>query len=207
MRFSYRTKKGYIPTNSGKVNQDTFIITPNINGKTWQHFFAVCDGHGPLGHHVSGYIKNHLSGCVSSLKTLEKHPRESLSKAFEQCYEKMLRECNVDLNYSGSTIISCYLNQNKLYCANVGDSRAIVGKCHGKQWKAMPLSTDHKPSLEKEADRIRRMKGRVEPFKDEMGEPLGPLRVWVQHDNVPGLAMTRSFGDLVGASVGVSPIP
>jgi len=27
------------------------------------------------------------------------------------------------------------------------------------------------------------------------------------NDNVPGLAMTRSFGDLVGASVGVSPIP
>ena len=70
MRFSYRTKKGYIPTNSGKVNQDTFIITPNINGKTWQHFFAVCDGHGPLGHHVSGFIKSHLSSCVSSLKTL-----------------------------------------------------------------------------------------------------------------------------------------
>ena len=31
--------------------------------------------------------------------------------------------------------------------------------------------------------------------------------MWVQGDNVPGLAMTRSFGDLVGASVGVSPIP
>jgi hypothetical protein len=29
----------------------------------------------------------------------------------------------------------------------------------------------------------------------------------VQNDNVPGLAMTRSFGDLVAASVGVSPIP
>ena len=29
----------------------------------------------------------------------------------------------------------------------------------------------------------------------------------MQGDNVPGLAMTRSFGDLVGASVGVSPIP
>ena len=40
-----------------------------------------------------------------------------------------------------------------------------------------------------------------------MGEPLGPLRVWVHNENAPGLAMTRSFGDLVGASVGVSPIP
>ena len=78
----------------------------------------------------------------------------------------MLRESNIDLNYSGSTIISCYLNQNKLYCANVGDSRAIVGKCRDNKWKAVPLSVDHKPSLEKEAERIKRMKGRVEPFKD-----------------------------------------
>jgi hypothetical protein len=51
------------------------------------------------------------------------------------------------------------------------------------------------------------MKGRIEPFKDQSGEAIGPLRVWVQNDNVPGLAMTRSFGDIVAASVGVSPIP
>jgi serine/threonine protein phosphatase PrpC len=70
MRFSYRTKKGYIPTNSGKVNQDAFIINPNINSKTWQHLFAVCDGHGPLGHHVSGYIKNTLPACLANVKNL-----------------------------------------------------------------------------------------------------------------------------------------
>jgi hypothetical protein len=70
MRFSYRTKKGYIPSNSGKVNQDSFIISPNINSKTWQHFFSVCDGHGPLGHQVSGFIKNTLPHCISNLKMM-----------------------------------------------------------------------------------------------------------------------------------------
>lgn len=34
-------------------------------------------------------------------------------------------------------------------------------------------------------------------------EPLGPPRVWLRDVNVPGLCMTRSFGDLVAASVGV----
>lgn len=112
------------------------------------------------------------------------------------------------MSFSGSTVISCYLQQNKLYCANVGDSRAILGR-HKKSsiWETIALSIDHKPNLEKEAERIRKMKGRVEAYKDEYGEAIGPLRVWVLHDNVPGLAMTRSFGDLVGASVGVSPIP
>lgn len=34
-------------------------------------------------------------------------------------------------------------------------------------------------------------------------EPLGPPRVWLREVNVPGLCMTRSFGDYVAASVGV----
>jgi hypothetical protein len=34
-------------------------------------------------------------------------------------------------------------------------------------------------------------------------EPLGPPRVWLREVNIPGLCMTRSFGDYVAASVGV----
>jgi hypothetical protein len=37
--------------------------------------------------------------------------------------------------------------------------------------------------------------------------PLGPPRVWLRDVNVPGLCMTRSFGDSVAASVGVSDTP
>lgn len=38
-------------------------------------------------------------------------------------------------------------------------------------------------------------------------EPLGPPRVWLREMNVPGLCMTRSFGDYVAASVGVLDTP
>lgn len=38
---------------------------------------------------------------------------------------------------------------------------------------------------------------------DYNGEPIGPARVWLKHDNVPGLAMARSMGDSVAGSVGV----
>lgn len=113
------------------------------------------------------------------------------------------------MSFSGSTVIGAYLNQNRLYCCNVGDSRAILGRQNpdSKKWSAAALSQDHKPSLPKEAERIRKMGGRVEAYKDEYGEEIGPLRVWVKGEQAPGLAMTRSFGDLVGASVGVSPVP
>jgi len=33
--------------------------------------------------------------------------------------------------------------------------------------------------------------------------PIGPLRVWLKHEDIPGLAMTRSFGDEVAGRVGV----
>jgi serine/threonine protein phosphatase PrpC len=32
-----------------------------------------------------------------------------------------------DVNYSGSTVISVLLSGKKLICANVGDSRAVLG--------------------------------------------------------------------------------
>ncbi len=38
---------------------------------------------------------------------------------------------------------------------------------------------------------------------DEDGEQMGPYRIWIQEKNIPGLAMTRSFGDYVASTVGV----
>ena len=45
--------------------------------------------------------------------------------------------------------------------------------------------------------------GRIFPYKDEDGEEVDPHRVWIQEQNIPGLAMTRSFGDYVASTVGV----
>jgi serine/threonine protein phosphatase PrpC len=77
---------------------------------------------------------------------------------------------NIDLSTSGSTMVSCYLLQNKLYCANVGDSRAIMGvKDKNGKWSAKALSNDHKPSLPLEAQRIYRFNGRIDSLRDHYG--------------------------------------
>jgi hypothetical protein len=47
------------------------------------------------------------------------------------------------------------------------------------------------------------MGGRVEAFIDTDGEPIGPARVWLKDENIPGLAMSRSMGDLIAHEVGV----
>ena len=77
-------------------------------------------------------------------------------------------------------------------------------------WVSHDLSRDHKPSDKDEAERIIRRRGRIEPFRglikykiDENNEFIGPARVWLKDDDIPGLAMSRSYGDQVAASVGV----
>jgi serine/threonine protein phosphatase PrpC len=45
---------------------------------------------------------------------------------------------------SGSTSVGVYLNENKLYCCNLGDSKAVLGSFEiNNKWKATALSIDH----------------------------------------------------------------
>lgn len=53
------------------------------------------------------------------------------------------------------------LIQNHLYCANIGDSRAIMCSCTDGQWKAKALSNDHKAEVPTEAQRILKNRGRL----------------------------------------------
>ena len=36
---------------------------------------------------------------------------------------------------------------------------------------------------------------------------MGPERVWLKNEDIPGLAMSRSFGDQVACRVGVNAVP
>ncbi|CAI2387273.1 unnamed protein product [Moneuplotes crassus] len=120
-----------------------------------------------------------------------------------------LKNQNIDIKFSGSTANICLLGpDNILTCANVGDSRSILIKCHkeGTQeevWSCKPLSRDHKPDLTDEKSRIISNGGRVACYKDAKKKSVGPQRVWLKNNQIPGLAMSRSFGDEVARCAGV----
>lgn len=160
LKYSYRSKKGYTP-NTVKTNQDAYVINTSIGKKSWQHYFGICDGHGSLGHHVSSFIKTNLSKAIDNVDGVDKSKiREVLFQSFKSTNEKLCQESGIDLAYSGSTVVGCYLNHDKLYCCNVGDSRAIIGYKRHNKWGAKQLSIDHKPSEKTEAQRILK-KGRI----------------------------------------------
>ena len=71
----------------------------------------------------------------------------------------------------------------------------------------IPLNRDHKADEPDELQRILSSGGRVAAYRDQHGNPLGPARVWQLHEDIPGLAMSRSFGDQAAAEVGVNSIP
>lgn len=47
----------------------------------------------------------------------------------------------------------------------------------------------------------------MEPILGPQGQWLGPDRVWMRNEDTPGLAMSRSLGDGLAHSLGVSSEP
>ena len=176
---------------------------------------------------VNNKQKNELKYEKNDYCDKTKNIFEQIKNAFEKSFARTdknlsefsrhLSNLNTDdknffnVEYSGSTCISILLkekNINKIYIANVGDSRAIIIKeTKNNYWTCQQLSRDHKPYEKDEAQRILDYDGEIEKIEDDEGNWTGPLRVWVKESDGPGLAMTRSFGDEVGASVGVISTP
>ena len=209
-KFAHRSHVGYLPGNPHKVNQDNFIEIVNFAGKVNCYLFAVADGHGVYGHEVSHFIKLRLPMGLSQEPDLFRDTKKSIVTAVMKCNSE-LKNMKFDVNFSGSTLTLALIMDNKIYCGNVGDSRTLlarqVSEDHSNdqgKWMAIALSRDHKPDEEDEAYRILKAGGRIESYQDEEGNPMGPPRVWLLHQDVPGLAMSRSLGDGVAASVGVS---
>ncbi|KAH0855941.1 hypothetical protein HID58_084202 [Brassica napus] len=95
-------------------------------------------------------------------------------------------------------------NGSNLFMGNIGDSRAILGsKDSNDTMVATQLTVDLKPDLPREAERIKRCKGRVFALQDEPEVS----RVWLPFDDAPGLAMARAFGDFCLKEYGVISIP
>lgn len=158
--------------------------------------------------HLDRHFPQHMKTAVGPLDEELTHLTTVFTSAYVHLNSDLLKRPAIDSSFSGSTAVSVLIRGNLAIGANAGDSRAILGKKTDGVWTAVPLSNDHKPENPSELSRIQRCGGRVEPFKgtphiDETGRPLGPARVWLRGEQIPGLAMSRSIGDSVAAQVGV----
>ena len=206
-------KKGFAGPGIKKTNQDNFFIYKNFNNNPNYIYLGICDGHGTFGQGVSTFLVNNLPQNLNStllnnnLKILTNQNITTLSpiitSTFLSTNNQLTEDDHIDSAFSGSTCVSLLFTPSRIICINVGDSRCVLGKYDGEKWKAKNLSRDHKPSIISERERIEKSGGKVEAYRDGNGNFVGPKRVWIKGGDIPGLAMSRSFGDEVAHLVGV----
>ena len=206
-------QRGFSGPGVKKINQDNFFIYNNFMNNPNYIYTGVCDGHGTYGHNVSGYLVYNLPLTINDIlikEKMEKITEQNTPKVisiirntFMKIDENLSMDTRIDSLFSGSTCVSIVFTPSKLICANLGDSRCVIGKYDGKKWFSKNISNDHKPNILLEEERILKKGGRIEPYKDDEGNFIGPKRVWLKEEDAPGLAMSRSFGDRVAHSVGV----
>jgi len=142
-------------------------------------YFAVFDGHG--GEMVAKFAANTVHMKLDAALRAQGENldvEEALKEAFLNTDKAIMDASDVVMrrDTSGATAVVVVVDhQNrKIYCANAGDSRAVL--CRGGG--AVALSEDHKPDLPGELDRILKAGG------------------FVANSRVNGsLALSRALGD------------
>lgn len=163
LEYCYVSQRGYYPTSLNKANQDSYLICESVLGDSATNLFGVFDGHGETGDHCSFYAADKLpEAFVSEMKKTgglgvtdtEKFP-EVYTRAFLNTNFD-LHSSNIDDSLSGTTAITILQRGDKLYIANVGDSRAIIATEVGGELKASPLSSDQTPYRKDERERLKK---------------------------------------------------
>nr|ABK22639.1 unknown [Picea sitchensis] len=137
--------------------------------------FGVFDGHG--GSRAAEYLKQHLFENLINHPQFATDTKLALSETYQQTDSEFLKAETSIYRDDGSTASTAVLVGDRLYVANVGDSRAVILKAG----EAIPLSEDHKPNRSDERQRIEQAGGNV---------------MWAGTWRVGGvLAVSRAFGN------------
>ncbi|XP_063713545.1 probable protein phosphatase 2C T23F11.1 [Symsagittifera roscoffensis] len=153
--------------------EDAHTVELRLGGDENVNFFAVFDGHG--GRRISDYASRNLHlRLINNHKYQKGAIEDSLRQSFMQLDDEMHNSEDLMHDLAGTTAIAILIKSGKMYCANVGDSRAVISYAG----HAVPISRDHKPNDADEQRRILAGGG------------------WVEFNRVNGnLALSRAFGD------------
>jgi hypothetical protein len=163
LEYCYVSQRGYYPTSLNKPNQDSYLVCENILGDINTNLFGVFDGHGETGDFCSFYAADQFPECF--VKECKKNGglQVTTTDKFNEIYTRSflntnfaLHSSNIDDSLSGTTGVTIFQHGDYLYCANVGDSRAIIASEIGGEIKSSPLSSDQTPYRQDERERLKK---------------------------------------------------
>ena len=112
-------------------------------------FFGVFDGH--CGQNIAKYSGDNLYlRVINDPAFKEEKYADALINGFLGTDEDILNDPLLRHDGSGCTAVTTLVTPTHIYCGNAGDSRCVLSR----DGKAIPLSTDHKPTNETEYKRI-----------------------------------------------------
>ena len=190
------SSKGFVADNPNKQNQDSYFGF--YDDSTDTTVVGVLDGHGEHGTLVANFIAQTLPNELSNSSYFASDLPHALRESISNTENHLLRIYHHFCAFSGTTLCVAVVRGDRLMIVNIGDSRAVMGNAN----ETRPLSRDHKANLSDETARIEKSGGRVVIKTYEDGY-VGPPRVYLGDRDLPGLAMSRSIGDVVVRRVGV----
>uniref|UniRef100_A0A7S0WRT3 protein-serine/threonine phosphatase n=2 Tax=Pyramimonas obovata TaxID=1411642 RepID=A0A7S0WRT3_9CHLO len=240
LKYAYVCQQGYYPDKPGYVCQDQCTVIEEFENNKNQIFMGVFDGHGKVGcgDVVAKKTKDYLPNKMLQLRASGRYQKfgppdqplpdvatSAYERAFDSVSRQILREMREKSNMAGSTAITVFMSGSAIHVANVGDSRAILGRRVATEpsgtMRVIELSKDQTPFRRDERERILSMFPDVEimtlgmrngevPVSDDYGDEddlygaaSDPPRVWVKDQFYPGSAFSRSIGDAIGKTAGV----
>jgi len=179
-------------------------------------WFGVYDGNGLNGHEYADFTREALPEEFEKIIA----PGESLLSAMEgahtEVHKQLIAASNSETEIPGTTATTLMLVDDKCIDSNVGDSPAILGWHNAQSLSARFLYTEHTPRLANERNRIKRSDGFVMSVDQRDGlvpnhenwQADEAPRVWAKENTkLPGYAFTRSIGNRIAHTLGVTARP
>ena len=171
--FSYNTFQGLFKDyNEDRVSVCSLVKKPSSTKmKTWPKisYFGIFDGHG--GEECSEFLKNNYMNYLVENANFPFDIKLSMIESFQKIEEDFFKlKCkdNIDdSDKSGSCALVSIIFDNKVYIANIGDSRAIMSIGGGT--KVRQLTADQKPDNIKEFERA--LKNGSKIYLDDNDDP------------------------------------
>ena len=177
MAYAANTNQGIARDyNEDRVSIIINVTQPNNKKINWPKasYFSVFDGHG--GNKCAEFLRDNLLKLICDNDFFPNDVESAIKFGFREADKLFLERAAKDnelIDNSGSCGLILLIIDNKIYIANVGDSRCLISMNNGRIKK--DVTRDHKPNYPYEKERIISNGGRIYQTQTPINNPYSEI--------------------------------